>query len=362
MDKSLDYIELTPEDGVRINAKMAAANKDTWVARTGRGEYVGWELSTFAMKQTGNKKTKEVRGHTCWHDAAGKKLDFDDGFPKCTIVGPIAPVKGIFVTMEAATKYDEGSAAKVIQKFVLDTEDLRCPDWAAYVKAMDSLFNGERIAFMVDTLVDHDYLSESHRKYFKKHGREKTVEKLLEDLADSEAIGHRYCAWSKAKNKAIKPRKSECDSMITPYDRRTLDSAGPDGNKLFDAAGKIEAYLAKGYTVDGAKKMYDLKLLRITKRNGTAVEPHELGYLQPKGMYASLTLECYGIHVRRDGGAMQHSVILANTHAQLCNNGVPGEHNPGMSIDDMFADEADSTADFKLEPGIDIGAVMRDAN
>lgn len=357
MDKSLEHVEMTPEDATKITAMMARENKATWVARTAAGQHLEWAIDTFAIKQAGsNKKTKETRMHVCWHDKDGNKLDFGDGFPSVTIMGPVAPVSQIFVTMEAATKYDEGSASKVIQKVVLDTDDRRCADWAAYVDDMDNLFNTKRIEFMVDHITEHEYLSDSHRKFFKKHGREKTIEKLLEDLVDSEAIGHRLCAWSKAKCKVFRPRRTECEGMISPYDRRTLDSAGPDGEKSFDASGKIEAYLAKGDTVDGQKKAYELKLLPITKRNGDAVAPHELKYLQPKGMYASLTLVCNGVHVRTDGGAMQHSVTLSNTHVQLCNNGLPGDNTPGMSIDAMM-DEADT----EEKPGIDVAAIMRDA-
>lgn len=359
MDSSLDHVELTPEDASRISAKMASQSKATWMARTAAGQHLEWAIDTFAIKQAGsNKKTKETRMHVCWHDKDGKKLDFDDGFPSVSIVGPVAPVAQIFVTMEAAAKYDEGSAKNVIQKVVLDTDDRRCPDWAAYIDDMDSLFNKKRIEFMVDHITEHEYLSESHRKFFKKHGRNKTIEKLLEDLDDSTAIGHRKCAWSKAKCRVFKPRRTECDGMISPFDRRTLDSAAPDGEKPFDVGGRIEAYLEKGYTGDNQKKAYELKLLPITKRNGDTVAPHELGHLQPKGMYASLTLVCNGVHVRTDGGAMQHSVTLSNTHVQLCNNGLPSEHKHGMSIDDMMGADGPDNGNA----GIDIGAVMRDAN
>lgn len=310
----------------RFDDKVAAQSpsKPFW-KRYAEGERLGW---VFGPVTIGGRSEKRM--FVCYHDKDGNALDVPTRFPALEIVLPAAPIKGAYLSMADALRYNDGNVGAATQKVVFDHEatDPRFERWIEAVRHIDDVLNAGRCKFLATHAeeVGGTYLSASDLKYFKKHGSEKLETRLKEALEDSNNRSQHQCRFWCPKSNLFVARKNDGPVLkVSPADEKILAMPG------FDDSGKIRNHL------ETSDSPLSLRLLKIvlpgTSAAGNTVLPNELDKIN-SGAIASMKLTVYSLYKRPTDD--QHSVSCANTGVMLLTNGPA--RGGGVAEVDMMAE------------------------
>jgi hypothetical protein len=310
----------------RFDTKVAAQSTvKTFADRYAAGERLGWVFDTVTI---GGRSEKRM--FVCYHDKDGNPIDVPTRFPALEIVLPAAPVKGAYLSMADALRYNDGNVGAATQKFVFDheTTDGRFESWCEAARHLDDVLNGGRCKFLATNAeaVAGTYLSAADLKYLKKHGPEKLENRLKEALEDPNNRSQHQCRFWCPKSNLFVARKNDGPVLkVSPADQKVLDTPG------FDDSGKIRNHL------ESADSPLSLRLLKIVLPGSTAagntVLPNELDKVNT-GAIASMKLTVYSLYKRPTDD--QHSVSCANTGVLLLTNGPA--RGGGVAEVDMMAE------------------------
>lgn len=276
---------------------------------------------------SGPQNKTEQRMVPVWHDEKGAPQNVPTNFPVLDFWSPAVHIKRFFVTPESAV--NKGAKDNSTQRVIIDADGLEAyPYEKEFLEDMDRLLNRDRITFLVEHINEHGFLTDNLRKYHKKNGNEKTIEKLMDALTDSNNSSQFEFFADKPKHKIFKRQyqgpKNHTPLHVTPADEEMLEQMG-------DESAEIRQFLeARPDTDKMALNLLDICLPCATDNH---VKVSELNKLN-SGAVASVKYRLHSLWYGRDG---MHTITGGFVGMQILTNGPSRESSaPVIDLMDQF--------------------------